>query len=235
MENMDIITKDAENNQSIDNKRTIENEDLLSIAKYKYIKLEESNKVIENNISQSKQELLTRSLLDFFQSPSNFVPFFSIIKGYNELSLRILDWFVTNHSKKNNIMYPINDNQFIVYFDYKAQLKAYSKKQFDPFCRRDRLILAYEIELEDGTIEKDSISTTVGQLNFFRWCLLYKIIKYVEENLTTIENDMYNSCKRVIAKKKRCGEEGRKRRTELSRSATKSVSKHSVSVTISFD
>ena len=125
---MDIITKDAENNQSIDNKRTIENEDLLSIAKYKYIKLEESNKVIEDNISQSKQELLTRSLLDFFQSPSNFVPFFSIIKGYNELSLRILDWFVTNHSKKNNIMYPINDNQFIVYFDYKAQLKGIFKE-----------------------------------------------------------------------------------------------------------
>ena len=67
---MDIITKDAENNQSIDNKRTIENEDLLSIAKYKYIKLEESNKVIENNISQSKQELFKcTSILDFFQSP----------------------------------------------------------------------------------------------------------------------------------------------------------------------
>ena len=29
--------------------------------------------------------------------------------------------------------------EFVVYIDYKLQLKGYSKKQFDPFCRRERI------------------------------------------------------------------------------------------------
>ena len=50
-------------------------------------------------------------------------------------------------------------SQFNVYNSYKSQLKAYSKKRFDPFCRRERL---------DIEINGHHINTTVGQLNFFR-------------------------------------------------------------------
>ena len=72
-----------------------------------------------------------------------------IINKESEISLRILDWFVTNFSKKNNIIYDMKSKngmieKYNVYLDYKAQLKAYSKKyaiskltehsgtQFDP-------------------------------------------------------------------------------------------------------
>ena len=36
--------------------------------------------------------------------------------------------------------------QINVFQDYKSQLKAFSKKKFDPFCRRERLILIVEIK-----------------------------------------------------------------------------------------
>ena len=81
-----------------------------------------------------------------------------IINGQSKISLRVMDWFVTNYSKKNNISYLINkdgniinsisDNQtgkeFVVYLDYKLQLKGYQKKQFDPFCRRSRINFYYD-------------------------------------------------------------------------------------------
>ena len=47
--------------------------------------------------------------------------------------------------KKENIVYTIIKNNeevnFNIYLEYKNQLKAYSKKYFDPFCRRERLII----------------------------------------------------------------------------------------------
>ena len=143
--------------------------------------------------------------------------------------MRILDWFVTNYSKKNNIHYQITVNNklknFIVYLDYKAQLKAYSKKQFDPFCRRERI----------SFIDHDSneLITTVGQLNFFRWAIENNILTYIVENYEIIENDMNNSLRNLY--KKKDGEQKRRKRTELSISATKTVNKHNVSIVVQFD
>ena len=67
-----------------------------------------------------------------------------ILSGKSNISLRIIDWFVTNYAKKNNIMVSVyNKSSIFIYLDYKSQLKAYSKKQFDPFCRRDRISFIY--------------------------------------------------------------------------------------------
>ena len=187
----------------------------------------------------SKNSLLTLSLIEYFKDPVNFNVFLSIIEGQSTLSLRILDWFVTNHAKKDNIMYTNKGAQFIVYLNYKSQLKAYSKRQFDPFCRRDRITLNYDYQSKDSVAKTTQVigtmTTTVGQLNFFRWALINNVIDYVMENLETIEHDMYQSCRRNQNKKKRSASSARKRRTELSKSATKSISKHPVSVTVSFD
>ena len=84
------------------------------------------------------------SLTIFYREKDNLDIFLPIINGESKISLRLLDWFVTNYSKKNNINYILKKKSkninFIVYLDYKAQLKAYSKKQFDPFCRRKELV-----------------------------------------------------------------------------------------------
>ena len=180
------------------------------------------------NIS-SKKDLLMQSLINFFAIKENLDNVIPIITGKSKISLRILDWFVTNYSKKNNITYQIELNKknktFIVYLDYKSQLKAYSKKQFDPFCRRERISF-----FDHNNVE---LITTVGQLNFFRWAIENKILDYIITNFDEIENDMNNSLRNLY--KKNDTNTGRRKRTELSISATKTVNKHDVSIVVQFD
>ena len=105
-----------------------------------------------------------------------------VLEGRTPISLRSLDWFVTNYSKKNNIIFNRNDIFYNVWLDYKSQLKAYSKKNFDPFCRRERIVFEF--------LSNKYLTTTVGQLNFFKWAIENNILEYVSENIKLIEKDM---------------------------------------------
>ena len=110
--------------------------------------------------------------------------------------------------------------------DYKNQLKAYSKKQFDPFCRRERISF--------NDINNNEIITTVGQLNFFKWAIENKIIEYIYNHFEDIENDMVVTLRDLYNKKNRNTNE-RKKRHELSINATKTINKHNVKITVEFD
>ena len=192
-----------------------------------------------NNV---KQNLLMNSLETFFKKKENLDVIMPIINGQSKISLRVMDWFVTNYSKKNNISYLINkdgniinsisDNQtgkeFVVYLDYKLQLKGYQKKQFDPFCRRSRINFYY-----DGD---KSLVTTVGQLNFFRWTIQNSVLTYISEHLEEIESDM-NTCYKAIynLQKNSDTKSKRRKRQELSISATKKLNKSNVKIFVSFD
>lgn len=77
-----------------------------------------------------KEITLINFLIIFYKNKLEL--FSDIINQKTPLSLRLLDWLVTNYSKKYNITYPLKYNSeniyFNVYVDYKNQLKAYSKK-----------------------------------------------------------------------------------------------------------
>ena len=81
----------------------------------------------------TQSDVLLTKLLQFYSENANFDKMINIINGSSSISLRIVDWFVTNYSKKNYIVYMINkDNKMEkvnVYNDYKLKLKAYSKKK----------------------------------------------------------------------------------------------------------
>ena len=128
----------------------------------------------------TKNSLLLNSLLEYFDSKINMDSLVEILHDHSLVSLRMIDWFVTKYSKKNGISYDVDGKQFSVYINYKSQLKAYSKKQMDPFCRRDRIKL----------VKHDTeILTTIGQMNFFRWAIENRILKYIYDNYTEQEND----------------------------------------------
>ena len=185
-----------------------------------------SDRSTSTNIA-SKKDLLMNSLIKFYNDKRNMDEIKRIISSPS-ISLRILDWFVTNYSKKYNINYMITTpkrKNFIVYLDYKAQLKAYSKKQFDPFCRRDRISFIDH--------DNNELITTVGQLNFFRWSIENKILDYVRTHHDDIEKDMNTSLKNLYKKKE--GDKQRRKRTELSISATKTVNKHNINIVVQFD
>tara|TARA_X000000950_G_C13797666_1_gene612105 strand:- start:347 stop:955 length:609 start_codon:yes stop_codon:yes gene_type:complete len=201
------------------------------------------SKSVKSYSTNVKQNLLMDSLKTFFLKQDNLDVIMPIINGDSKISLRVMDWFVTNYSKKNNISYLIDNNgdiisditdqnngkEFVVYLDYKLQLKGYQKKQFDPFCRRDRIQFYYNNE--------SYITTTVGQLNFFKWTIKNSVLKYIEKNLTDIEKDMNDCYKAVysVDKNNNKGKSSRRKRQELSISATKKLNKSNVKIYVSFD
>ena len=47
-----------------------------------------------------KQDLLMESLTEFFTETNNIDYMLPIVNGNSSISLRIIDWFVTNYAKK---------------------------------------------------------------------------------------------------------------------------------------
>jgi hypothetical protein len=112
-----------------------------------------------------------------------------LLQGTSIISLRLIDWFVTNYAKRHTIGYVLGGQEFMVYMSYKSQLKAYSKKLFDPFCRRERIMFSLP-----GV---DAFVTTVGKLNFFRWAIEKNIIEYLKVNRETVETEMNSHMKQL--------------------------------------
>lgn len=132
----------------------------------------------------SQEEVLMKTLMNFFKKKDYLKQMVEIKNGDSKISLRILDWFATRYSNTFKIKYPksTKNRKIFIYFDYKDQVKAYKKKNFDPFCRGEKIILK-EKKLGD-------ITTTVGQLNFFRWVFTNKLLKIIDDYLDEIKDDM---------------------------------------------
>jgi len=194
---------------------------------------------MSSNNYTSQNDLLLNNLMEFYKNNDNLDKMLKIITGESKISLRIVDWFATNYAKKYYTLYSFEDihgitRRFKVYVDYKLKLKAYSKRRFDPFCRWERISIPYK----NGTF----IETTIGQLNFFKWTLENKVIDYIEENYETIEKDM--NTRNSTSKRKELSIDNnsasnntktRKKREELSVSATKSIKKEKVEIVVNFN
>ena len=236
-----------------------------------------------SSLYNTQNDLLLHKVLRFYNENGgeNMDLMLAVINGTTNISLRIMDWFVTNYSKKHYTVYDLVGSgsgtgtpakRFKVYVDYKLKLRAYSKKRFDPFCRWDRINVPHK----NGATY---IQTTLGQLNFFKWAIENEVLRYIQENYTAIETDMNirNNTTRKIAKSHQTsaatvdgcefvlagfvlasgsdavsgsavaskakvgpsleggGVKHRKKREELSLSATKSIKKEFVDIVISFN
>ena len=176
-------------------------------------------------------DLLLTSLTTFYNKGNNIKDLHSILTNQKKISLRLIDWFATNYSKKNYTVYTLKskngtEKRFKVYIDYKLKLKAYSKKRFDPFCRWERINIPYKQDVY--------IQTTIGQLNFFKWALENKILHYIEKNFTAINNDMNKRNSTAKNRKEKSTKQTRKKREELSISASKSIKKEQVEIIVDF-
>ena len=148
-----------------------------------YIQNTEMIKIIQ----LTSQELLKLKGNDiFYNDNENADKFIKIISGKSQISIRLIDHFITKYSKYNKCNYKLSDtndkdNIFNVYFDYKNQLKHYQKTHFDPFSRGDRIPF----------FMKDTcVITTIGQLNFFKWFISKKIFNYLLSKKDEVFDDM---------------------------------------------
>jgi hypothetical protein len=193
--------------------------------------------------SQTQNELLLTNLLEFYKKDDNMERLMQIINGESKVSLRIIDWFVTNFAKKNFTVYSIpaknrcstvingeeNMERFKVFNHYKLELKAYSKVRFDPFSRRERIMVPYTNDT--------CLQTTIGQLNFFKWAIENQVLEYIEKNYDEIEADMNsrNSISKKNGEELETDNKTRKKREELSVSACKTIKKESVKIVVKFN
>jgi hypothetical protein len=184
-----------------------------------------------------KQELLVSTLQKFYAACEDKNEVMKLLEGTSEISLRLIDWFVTNYSKQHSVSYVLNGQEFLIYTNYKAQLKAYSKKLFDPFCRRERIMF----QIQGFPL----FQTTVGKLNFFRWAIEKGVLNYMKLNLPRIEKAMNLSAKEMQKARKAASEsstastprgETRKRLPSTTvPAATTNMQKHDYEVEIRFD
>ena len=203
---------------------------------------------------ETQNNLLLNKLMEFYKDINNSTTMIKIISGESSISLRLVDWFVTNYAKEKYTIYDISKNntteRFKVYNNYKLMLKSYSKKRFDPFCRWDRITIPYN---------NIYIQTTIGQLNFFKWIIENNILDYIADNYTSIEKDMnlrnksnsknnsYSSTSSEMSSDSNISfsDDGninsnnlnktRKKREELSTNSLKNIKKENISTIIIFN
>lgn len=208
--------------------------------------LERRSTTVKNRIA-CKQDQVVSWLQDFYTTPGNLEKLLPILQGTSTISLRLVDYFVTNYAKKMNTSFVLGGRHFLVYFNYKRELNAYSKRLFDPFCRRERIMFTAR--------GMPSFVTTVGQLNFFRWFIEKEILEYVAENHESIEKDMNSTLKEHYSRSNTTmstaptetltetvgsagsgssGKTPRKKRCELTTSAMKKANYHECAVLVSF-
>jgi hypothetical protein len=124
----------------------------------------------------SKEDLLLKSLDDFFSNEKYMNELCSVLNHVHGISLRNIEWFVTNYAKEKHVKFTTTSGSSIdVHVAYKSSLGGYSKKLFDPFCRTER-------------IQFKGLTTTVAQLNFIRWCIRTGILDYIKTEFPLIKN-----------------------------------------------
>ena len=215
------------------------------------------------NSDKLKNNVLFCALQKFYdQCPSDDKQMFlDIINGKSKMSLRIIDWFITNYTKKFNIIYYLPKKKRSVKSMCCGAFStrwSYNKANFDPFCRNDRIT---------GWGDDGDIVTTIGQLNFFRWAIENRVLEYINNNLEDIEIDMNTNIKKNLKKNKKSlksKKEGgkqpeqevvnnsdseaviesdkvseikslKKKRRELSKCATKTLNKHRGAIVLDFN
>jgi hypothetical protein len=130
----------------------------------------------------SKQDILLKSLDDFFSDEKHYQELSDILNHTVGISLRNIEWFVTNYAREKRTKFKTpSGNSVDVHIAYKSSLGGYSKKFFDPFCRTDRVIFK-------------GFTTTVAQLNFIRWCIRNGILEYIKHEVPRTLYQSKGSC-----------------------------------------
>jgi hypothetical protein len=119
-----------------------------------------------------------------------------IVKNRSTIvSLRLLDWFVLHYLSAHEITNEsVQEKQKRqeMYFLYTNNLNAYKKVWFDPFAREspdkgshkilfntEDMTMSILVEKMDTIEEPHILSTTIGQLNFFKCAIENGFIEYV--------------------------------------------------------
>lgn len=156
-----------------------------------------------------QQSLILDSLSDFFAYKNNFDILCKLAGKTSEksvvtvdgdkvekhkLSLRLIEFICATHSKTNPIVYNLDGHEipFNVHLSYQKNLDQWSKKNFDPFARRDKIVV-----VRNG----QKIKTTSAQMQFMKWAIQHNVIKYCEQHIKKFRNIALSSKTKVSERK----------------------------------
>lgn len=140
---------------------------------------------VEENFSRKDEVLLNSVLVWFNEEESRVQTFSDIVHHKNGLSLRIIDWLITNFTKSFSVAIESDGLPRNLRKDYHKNLTAHNKKNFDPFARRRRIKIVL--------FGEEKRVSTIGQLNFFRWFLSKNLVEVLLENKSVVEKHMKDS------------------------------------------
>ncbi len=156
-----------------------------------------------------------------------------LITQKHVVSLRSLDWLVTNYAKKLFITCfkdPNEQNQrattqiTVIYNEYEIWLKRYHRIYFDPFKRLEKKNPVTGVITKKDPVyfyyKNNFYVTTVAQLMFIYWAILRGILEFAETHIDDINIDMKECAEKAKAEKERLKMCGMKRkRKELNKTS----------------
>ena len=144
-----------------------------------------TEKIEDLQTTPKSNQTLEKVLTNFYQNSDNAERFAKLRSGEitKNLSLRQLNYFVTNYAKQHNIELVIEKKGkfevFNVHENYRNCLKTYTPTYFDIVSRGDHT---------QWVIGTYNLNTTIGQLNFFKWLIEHQLDVYVAKNYQKILN-----------------------------------------------
>lgn len=146
-----------------------------------------------------------------------------VITQRSRVSIRVMDWLVTNYSKEHKITYTYKKGKvqriFDVHHEYKSTLDSLGRPLFDPFRRQDRLTFAVEETQKDehgNSIAKEvTYQSTLGQLTFWHWAQTKGVFRFCYDNAEKIEKHMTMAL--FLRDKKKKSSKGKRKRSSLTR------------------
>lgn len=144
------------------------------------------------DLNPSEQSL--HDELKEFYSSNNYIEdiLYPLNTENHSLSLRLINWVVTNYVRVQGVRYRVNDVMVDIHANYQLQLNHWKKNLFDPFRRNRRFLWP----MADGNY----MITTLSQLNFFRWCIQYHVLSFIMTHQDKMEAEMKKHEKKTVCK-----------------------------------
>ena len=140
-------------------------------------------------VQQEKAQTLQRELSVEWLSDV-LVP---VLTQTSNVSIRILDWLVTNYSKSQKVVLYYRQGKkrriFDVYHEYDDTLSTYGRKLFDPFRRGPRTHFTGK---DPKTGKMAEYETTLAQIVFFKWADDKGVLAFCKK-WEAIESDMHRA------------------------------------------
>lgn len=136
------------------------------------------------------QEDIMNLVSTFYDQSQQLDTLVALIKQVDQISLRLLDWLVTSFARDKNLL-TSPSSESCIYEKYKRVLSKYKRRNFDPFRRAKRRVegvsVAYDVTFVYNGAQ---LRTTVGQLNFVKWCVESEVYHFAVTHKVEIEDTM---------------------------------------------